>query len=156
MVFLVKYTNLIFYTNEFTSGFSFLCRLSSWTGRGDGDLVEEDEQGEVGSHSQSSISRSLGLMSCSQPACLTQLSLQFYNYFCPVLYFANSQIYSILKIICQAMQSNMLQLTVRIELFVTDDTYSKCKKSNRNYIPYDHKCLLIAFTDKFRNVTFDE
>lgn len=53
--------NLIFYTNEFTSGFSFLCRLSSWTGRGDGDLVEEDEQGEVGSHSQSSISRSLGL-----------------------------------------------------------------------------------------------
>lgn len=56
--------NLIFYTNEFTSGFSFLCRLSSWTGRGDGDLVEEDEQGEVGSHSQSSISRSLGLMSC--------------------------------------------------------------------------------------------
>lgn len=65
--------NLIFYTNEFTSGFSFLCRLSSWTGRGDGDLVEEDEQGEVGSHFQSSISRSLGLMSCSQPACLTQL-----------------------------------------------------------------------------------
>lgn len=56
--------NLILYTNEFTSGFSFLCRLSSWTGRGDGDLVEEDEQGEVGSHSQSSISRSLGLMSC--------------------------------------------------------------------------------------------
>lgn len=53
--------------------FLHLCRLSSWTGRGDGDLVEEDEQGEVGSHSQSSISRSLGLMSCSQPACLTQL-----------------------------------------------------------------------------------
>lgn len=54
------------------------------------------------------------------------------------------------------MQSNMLQLTVRIELFITDDTYSKCKKSNRNYIPYDHKCLLSAFADKFRNVTFDE
>lgn len=56
------------------------------------------------------------------------------------------------------MQSNMLQLTVRIELFITDDTYSKCKKSNRNYIQYmyDHKCLLIAFADKFRNVTFDE
>lgn len=56
------------------------------------------------------------------------------------------------------MQSNMLQLTVRIELFITDDTYmySKCKKSNRNYIPYDHKCLLNAFADKFRNVTFDE
>lgn len=53
------------------------------------------------------------------------------------------------------MQSNMLQLTVRIEN-ITEDTYSKCKKSNRNYIPYDHKCLLIAFTDKFRNVTFDE
>lgn len=54
------------------------------------------------------------------------------------------------------MLTNMLQLTVRIELFITEDTYSKCKKSNRNYIPYDHKCLLISFADKFRNVTFDE
>lgn len=31
--------------------FSFLCRLIPWTGRGDGDLVEEDERGEVGRHS---------------------------------------------------------------------------------------------------------
>lgn len=85
-----------------------------------------------------------------------QLAWHSYNCFCPVLYFANSQIYSFLKIICLAMLTNMLQLTVRIELFITDDTHSKCKKSNRNYIPYDHKCLLIAFTDKVRNVTFDE
>lgn len=43
MVFFVKYMNLIFYINEFISGFFFLCCLSFWIGCGDGDLVEEDE-----------------------------------------------------------------------------------------------------------------
>lgn len=66
MVFLVKYNNL--FTNALTSDFSFLRRLGSWTGGGDGDLgeggEEVDEQGEAGRHSVSSISRSLALMSC--------------------------------------------------------------------------------------------
>lgn len=95
-------------------------------------------------------------------SCLAHNQLAWHSYNCSfitvfVLYcILPIHRYSFLKIICQAMQSNMLQLTVRIELFITDDTHSKCEKSNRNYIPYDHKCLLIAFADKFRNVTFDE
>lgn len=54
------------------------------------------------------------------------------------------------------MLINMLQLIVRIELFIIEDIYSKCKKLNRNYILYDYKCFLIVFVDKFRNVIFDE
>lgn len=94
-------------------------------------------------------------------SCLAHNQLAWHSYNCSfitvfVLYCILPIHSSFLKIICLAMLTNMLQLTVRIELFITEDTYSKCKKSNRNYIPYDHKCLLNAFADRFRNVTFDE
>lgn len=72
-------------------------------------------------------------------SCLAHNQLAWHSYHCSfiitfVLYcILPIHRYSFLKIICQAMQSNMLQLTVRIELFITDDTYSKCKVKQKLY-----------------------